>query len=333
MSFEKTVPEWNAAGTEPPSSLKTSGFTAGYKPPAPYFNWFWYSVSQCLTELQTVITADEADIATRAKKDLSNIDNSALVEKVSAAGAGGIPIVTTAGTGAAYTATVNGVTELKVGMLVVIVPHTVSTSTAATLNINSLGAKAIKQATTGTTSATVSPANANFLASGKPVLLIYNGTNWVTAAPRSSASDMYGTLDIANGGTGATTVANALKNLAGLSTLSGNAPAAMPLTYANMTDTGVVTASSTTEVYCKAMKNYQSVAFVHNKDNAVKLTDAPADYGVCMLFRGYNENYLVGMFFDTSGNVYRYKYHTTSTTGNGWRKFGDTGLTTASVEN
>ena len=52
MAFEKNVPQWNAPGTEPPSSLKTSGFTAGYKPPAAYFNWFWYCVSQCLAELQ-----------------------------------------------------------------------------------------------------------------------------------------------------------------------------------------------------------------------------------------------------------------------------------------
>lgn len=52
MGFEKVVPQWNAVGTEPPSALKNGGFEAGYKPPAAYFNWFWYNVSQCLTELQ-----------------------------------------------------------------------------------------------------------------------------------------------------------------------------------------------------------------------------------------------------------------------------------------
>lgn len=52
MAFEKKVPEWLAAGTEPPESLKTSGFEAGMKPPAAYFNWFWHDVSQCLKELQ-----------------------------------------------------------------------------------------------------------------------------------------------------------------------------------------------------------------------------------------------------------------------------------------
>lgn len=52
MAFEKIVPTWNAAGSEPPDTLKNTGFQAGYKPPAEYFNWFWRGVSQCLRELQ-----------------------------------------------------------------------------------------------------------------------------------------------------------------------------------------------------------------------------------------------------------------------------------------
>lgn len=54
MAFEKKVPDWHAGGTEPPESLKNSGFTPGYKPPADYFNWFFYCVSQCLAELQAM---------------------------------------------------------------------------------------------------------------------------------------------------------------------------------------------------------------------------------------------------------------------------------------
>lgn len=52
MAFKQIVPAWNADGIEPPASLKNSGFEPGYKPPAAVFNWFWYGVSQCLTELQ-----------------------------------------------------------------------------------------------------------------------------------------------------------------------------------------------------------------------------------------------------------------------------------------
>lgn len=61
MAFEKVVPEWNAPGVEPPKSLKDSGFTSGYKPPAEYFNWLWYNVSACLNELQNHgLTLEEA---------------------------------------------------------------------------------------------------------------------------------------------------------------------------------------------------------------------------------------------------------------------------------
>lgn len=61
MEFEKKVPEWNAAGSEPPASLKNSGFTAGYKPPAPYFNWFWNAVSACLTEIRSKLKGHAED--------------------------------------------------------------------------------------------------------------------------------------------------------------------------------------------------------------------------------------------------------------------------------
>lgn len=52
MAFEKKVPQWNAQGAEPPESLKNSGFQPEYKPPADYFNWFWYGMSEAVKELQ-----------------------------------------------------------------------------------------------------------------------------------------------------------------------------------------------------------------------------------------------------------------------------------------
>lgn len=66
MNFEKQVPDWNAEGVEPPVSLKESGFEAGYKPPAAFFNWFWHGVSACLAELQA---------------KLSRVDNTADMDK------------------------------------------------------------------------------------------------------------------------------------------------------------------------------------------------------------------------------------------------------------
>ena len=57
-----TPPEWKNAGVEPPETLKETGFTAGYKPPAGYFNWFWNKVSACIKEIQEFLTNSSSAI-------------------------------------------------------------------------------------------------------------------------------------------------------------------------------------------------------------------------------------------------------------------------------
>ena len=74
MAFEKIVPSWKAAGSEPPDTLKKTGFQAGYKPPAEYFNWFWHNISECLEELQETliyhILAEGTDLNTVTEQGL-----------------------------------------------------------------------------------------------------------------------------------------------------------------------------------------------------------------------------------------------------------------------
>lgn len=53
MAFNEQFPEWQNQGTEPSENLKTTGFQAGYKPPASVFNWFWSKVMRAVTEIQT----------------------------------------------------------------------------------------------------------------------------------------------------------------------------------------------------------------------------------------------------------------------------------------
>ena len=185
MTFEKTVPEWLAAGAEPPASLKSSGFAAGYKPPAAYFNWFWYSVSQCLKELQ--------------EKCGENT---------------GTPVVPiTSNDGVTYSATVDGVTELTTGLSIVAIPDTTSTSTATKLNLNGLGAKAIRMPLTNNTAATTTAALDTWMSANYPVALRYNGTAWETDIFRPSASSIYGSVAVENGGTGADNAEDALTSL------------------------------------------------------------------------------------------------------------------------
>lgn len=121
--------------------------------------------------------------------------------------------VTTAGTGAAYTASVDGITALEAGISFIMIPHTNSTSTTATLNVNSLGAKYIRQRLTTNNSATTALQSSNWLLSGKPVTVTYNGTYWVAEIARPDANSIYGTVPITAGGTGATTAEAALTNI------------------------------------------------------------------------------------------------------------------------
>ena len=121
--------------------------------------------------------------------------------------------VTTAGTGAAYTATVSGITSLTAGVSFIMIPHTNSTSTTPTLNVNSLGAKGLRMRGSTATGTAMTAAITAWLASGRPVQVTYNGIYWVAETTRPVASDLSGTVAIANGGTGATTAAAARTNL------------------------------------------------------------------------------------------------------------------------
>lgn len=119
---------------------------------------------------------------------------------------GGSPIVITSGTGAAYTATVSGITTLTAGIHFIMIPHTVSTAAAPTLNVNGLGAKSIRRRTTQATTSTATGYAASWLSANKPIRVEYDGTFWIADLPKPSASDLSGTLGVSNGGTGKSSV-------------------------------------------------------------------------------------------------------------------------------
>lgn len=146
-------------------------------------------------------------LAKKAATDLSNVDSTALANKVKEAGVGGDAIVTTAGDGAAYTAAVPGLTALTAGVKITIVTHTVSTSTTPTLNVNNLGAKQIRRRLSNMASSLEAGYAASWLASGKPFTVMYDGTYWVVEdMTKPAAVDLYGTMGVAKGGTGKASV-------------------------------------------------------------------------------------------------------------------------------
>lgn len=120
---------------------------------------------------------------------------------------------TTSGDGATYTATVEGITELTVGASFIMIPHTVSTTTTPKLNVNDLGEKYIHRRLSTSTSTSVAGYNTNWLGANKPVRVMYDGSYWIADLARPSASDIYGSVSITSGGTGATSAEGARTNL------------------------------------------------------------------------------------------------------------------------
>lgn len=128
--------------------------------------------------------------------------------------AGGEKVVAATSTdGVSYTANVKSVEELSVGMKITIIPDKESASTTPTLNVNSLGAKAIRRRLSSNTAITVPSSDADWMAANKPITLQYNGTYWVADLTRTNANDIYGTIPFEKGGLNATDAITALKNL------------------------------------------------------------------------------------------------------------------------
>lgn len=159
--------------------------------------------------------------------------------------------IKTTGTGAAYLATVSGISSLTVGVSFIMVPHTVSTSAAVTLNVNSLGEKAIRRRLVTSTGATYSGPSEAWLTSGKPVRVTYDGAYWIADIPKASATDLAGNVPIANGGTGANTAANARANLGAIAATTRTpklyaakwSSNSQTLTVSGVTTTSIVLAS------------------------------------------------------------------------------------------
>lgn len=114
------------------------------------------------------------------------LDNKANIEN-------GQYAITTNGDGAAYTATVPGITSLTAGVSFIMIPHVASTTTIPTLNVNGLGAKNIKRRLTSLATAAQAGYTAAWLAKGLPFRIIYDGTQWIVEGhDKPAGADLYG---------------------------------------------------------------------------------------------------------------------------------------------
>lgn len=158
-----------------------------------------------------------------ANADLSNVSNAAFAQKMREAEVEAIYTAESTD-GVAYTVTVPGVTELVHGMRIWIIPSRNSSSTTPTLNVNGLGAHGMRLPLSFNNVASTMPKLATYFSAGKPMMLWYDESyahgQWkVFGKNRTSAQDLYGTVPIEGGGTGATTAEAALEALGAVSQL------------------------------------------------------------------------------------------------------------------
>lgn len=104
--------------------------------------------------------------------------------------------------GVTYTCTVPGISVLTAGVNFVGVPKIVSTSQAVKLNVNGLGDKLLRRRVSSGSATTASGYANDWLASDKPLRLMYDGTFWVADITQPYAGDLMGIVPIEKGGTG-----------------------------------------------------------------------------------------------------------------------------------
>ena len=126
--------------------------------------------------------------------------------------------VMTSGNGAAYTVTIPGLNAIAAGTSIVIIPHVTSTTKTPTLNVNGLGANPIRRRLSSGTDSVKEGSKTTMLYANRAIKLTYSVVDstgyWLADEyPKPDATDLDGAVPIANGGTGATTSAQALQNL------------------------------------------------------------------------------------------------------------------------
>lgn len=282
MANEWKAPlKWSNEGIEPSENLKANGFQAGFKPPAPVFNYFLHREQECLEQLQEVVDRVDGEIGNKANKThthslddvlettdkkiytaeerrkLSTVSEGATAYVHPAShpanmitglatvatsgdyndlknkptisdGKDGLPIVNASSSnGVAYVGTANSITTLTTGVAVIFVPSVVSASTTPTLNINNLGVKGIRRRLSNLGSTPQAGYANTWLSANKAYLLIYDGSYWIAEGfTKPASADLYGTVSIEKGGTGATTAAAARENIGAVGI--GDLPTVLP---------------------------------------------------------------------------------------------------------
>ena len=220
-------------------------------------------------------TVTVAMLEAKVDRDLHNVTGAAFAEKAIESQADAI-YTAESDDGVDYTVTVPGVTELYAGLRIHVKFGRTSASTTPTLNVNGLGAKGIRQPLSMNNAAVTSGALSTWLSDSCPVVLIYNGSQWKTEVVRPSASNIYGQVPIANGGTGASTRDAARTNL-GISSVRYDTTisswgSTMTFSHTSITATCPVEIHPGNGITLEQLKALQKAQIVWSAQTAGKLT-------------------------------------------------------------
>lgn len=59
--FNQELPEWQAPGSKPASTVIADGWKVGDRPPAAWFNWAWHQAYECIKEIRDYLTLMSQD--------------------------------------------------------------------------------------------------------------------------------------------------------------------------------------------------------------------------------------------------------------------------------
>jgi hypothetical protein len=216
MPFDQNnLPEWNAPGVEPPQSKKDNGWGPGEKPPSDWFNWFF---NKTYNALRTLFDNAQHKEEKGQPGGYAALDENGKVINADGTYPGGVQSVNgqtgnvnltasdvgavsqedfdehladyvkhpayavATGSANAYSVTLNPAPTSYVEGMAIAVKINVDNTGAATINVNGLGAKAIKKPNGNDVSA-------GNLKAGSIYTLRYNGTNFILQGEGSDLSD------------------------------------------------------------------------------------------------------------------------------------------------
>ena len=196
-------------GTEVPSETEMPGYSAEWNL---YIQYGQASGVKVVVDATGVVSRGEVEtLLEEQKAEIKEEFESELGDKV---GHDMFCVRATSEDGVYYVANIEGIPKPYVGMTITIIPNKTSTDSTVSLNLNNDGAHVIHMPNaTGSSEDDWKAPPEGWIREGYPLRLMFTGSVWKTDVQHLEFVDIYGTVPVSKGGTGATSAAAARTNL------------------------------------------------------------------------------------------------------------------------